>query len=311
MAVDQFSGTSALADQVQTAYDRNAYFGLRTMPVFDQFVDVKPGNVTSPGSAVQFLLWTEMTAATTALTETVDVDAVALADTTVTVTPSEYGNAILVTLKVEKDTLLVGFDPDLANLLTYNMVISQDTIARTAFDAAGTAAYVTGSAETSQTTTSIITADIVRRERSNLVNSAVRPWTGSLYAALVHPDVGYDLKGETGDGTWVAPHQYVDTAAIYNDEIGTFGGFKFVETSRASVNLTGGTGSTVDTYNTYFLGQQAVAKAEPIAPHAVIGPVTDKLLRFRPLGWHAYMGYGTFRTASMQNLLSASSLGGA
>ena len=249
MAVDAFTGTSALGDQVQTAYDRNAYFGLRTGPVFDQFVDVKPGNVTSPGSAVQFLLWTEMTAATTALTETVDVDAVSLADTTVTVTPSEYGNAILVTLKVEKDTLLVGFDPDLANLLTYNMVISQDTIARTTFDTSGTNAYVTGTKNTSQISTSIITSDIVRRERSDLVNAAVMPWSGSLYAAIIHPDVGYDLKGETGDGTWVAPHQYVDTANLYNDEVGTFGGFKFIETSRANVNLTGGSNSTVDLHD--------------------------------------------------------------
>ena len=67
--------------------------------------------------------------------------------------------------------------------------------------------------------------------------------------------------------------------------------------------------SRYDTKN--FIGKQAVAKAETIAPHVVIGPVTDKLMRFRPLGWHAYLAYGTFRTASMQNLLSASSLGGA
>lgn len=305
---DAFTSTTALADQVKTAYDRNAYFALRSGVVFDQLADVKPGNVTSPGSSVQFLFWTEMTAATTALSETVDVDAVALADTTVSVTPSEYGNAVLITLKVQTDTLLVGFDPDVADLVSYNMVDSIDQIARTTFDASGNVNYVTGTTEVEQVAGSIITANKVRHLQSKLRANSVMGIAGDLYGGILHPHVAYDLKKETGDAAWLSPHIYVDTQAVYNNEIGTFAGVKFMETPRASLTADGGS-STVDTYDSYFLGKQAVAKVESIAPHTVIGPVTDTLLRFRPLGWHAYLGYGQFRQNSMERLISSSSIG--
>jgi hypothetical protein len=67
------AGAGQLSNQVITSYDRVAFFGLRAGIVFDQFADVKPGNLTSPGTPVSFLLWTDMTAITTALDETVDV----------------------------------------------------------------------------------------------------------------------------------------------------------------------------------------------------------------------------------------------
>lgn len=67
------AGSGQLTNQVLTAYQRNALFALRSQVVFDQFAKVKPGNVTSPGNPVKFLLWDDMAIATTALTETVDV----------------------------------------------------------------------------------------------------------------------------------------------------------------------------------------------------------------------------------------------
>src|SRR3990170_2122993 len=103
--VDQFTGTSALADQVIAAYDRVGYFALRSRPTFDMLARVKPGNLTNPGSSVKFIFWGEMAAATTALTETVDPDAVALSDSVITVTPLEYGNAVILTAKVRVTVL--------------------------------------------------------------------------------------------------------------------------------------------------------------------------------------------------------------
>src|SRR3990167_10592741 len=107
--VYSYSGTSALADQVIAAYDRVAYFALRSQPTFDMLARVKPGNLTSPGSSVKFIFWGDMTAATTALTEIVDPDAVALSDSIVTVTPYEYGNAVVLAAKVRADSFLIGF----------------------------------------------------------------------------------------------------------------------------------------------------------------------------------------------------------
>lgn len=306
---DVFTSTSQLTNQVLTAYDRNAYFALRSMAIWDQFADVKPGNVTSPGSAVRFNIWSDLAEATTALTETVDVDAVGLSDSVVTVTPAEYGNVVLVTLKLRTDDFLIGFDPDVANILAENMVKSIDTIARTAIDSAGTAVYVAGTADGDMDSADNITSSLVRQQRAALVKANVSPKIGNLYAAVIHPDIAYDLKEETGDGAWIMPHQYVDTAAVYTDEIGTFAGFRFVESNRTDLDEDAGTAGTESVYSTYFFGQQAIAKAESIAPGMVMGPVTDHLNRFRPLGWYAYLGYGQFRSASLRRLRATSSIG--
>ena len=310
---DVFISTTTLSNQVLTAYDRAAYFPLRALPVFAQMASVKPGNVTSPGDSVKFTIWSEMSDATTALSETIDVDAVSLSDSQITVTPAEYGNAVLLTRKIKALTFVVGFDPDVANLLGFNMASSVDALARAALDGGTNEDWVGQASEAAIVAGNIITADEVRQKNAEMAGDNVIPVAGMLgggpiYSATAHPDVTYDLKGETGDGAWVAPAQYVNTEKIYNNEVGVFGGFRWMETSRAKINADGGS-STVDTYTTYFQGGQSLALAESIPIHMVMGPVTDKLLRFQPLGWYGYFGFDSFREAALRRLLSASSIG--
>jgi len=305
---DAFTTSTVLTNQIQTVYDRIAFFALRSEPVFSQLAMVKPGNVTSPGTPVKFTFWGDLSTATTALSETVDVDAVALSDSQVTVTPAEYGSAILVPIRVRTDTLLIGFDPDAANVVAWNMVDTIDELARTAVDGGSNEDWVGQASEAAITATDILTADEVRQKHAELVANKARPLGNSLYGMISHPHVTYDLKGETGDGAWIAPHQYVDTAAVYNNEVGTFAGFRFLETPRAKLNADGGD-SNVDTYTNYAFGSEMLANAESIPPHTVLGPVTDKLKRFQPLGWHTYTGFDTLREASLRRFLCASSIG--
>jgi N4-gp56 family major capsid protein len=305
---DTFTSTSQLSGAVLTAYQRSAFFALRSDVVFDQIAMVKPGTLTSPGSPVSFYFWTEMSQATTALTETVDVDAVGLASSAVTVTPYEYGNAVLLTRKLRAIEMLVGFDPDVANLVNYNMVDSIDKLARTALDSAGTLTYVTGTTAVAQVSTSIITAALVRKNEAKLRGGSALPMSGSDYLCIIHPDVAYDLKVETGDAGWVSPAVVNNYGAVLNNEIGRFAGMRFVETPRGYLLADGGS-SAVDLYYTYFIGREALAKAVSIAPHIVIGPVTDRLQRFQPIGWYCYQGWGQLRSAASRRLGSASSIG--
>jgi len=304
-------GTGRIGDdQVLTAYQRSAFFALREGVIFDQFAKVKPGNLTSPGNPVSFLFWTDMSVATTALTETVDVDAVGLADSQVTVTPAEYGNAVLLTIRIRTDDFLIGFDADVAGLLNYNMVDTIDRLARNAADAGGTEViHTNATAETDIIASDDLTVALVRQQRAALRKASVVPWDGANYGAVIHPDVGYDLKGETGDGGWAGTAQRnEDGGRIWNDEIGTFANVRFVESPRAKISDGGGSG-TVDSYTTYFFGQEFLAKAESIPAHMVLGPVTDKLMRFQPLGWHTYVGYGGLRSAALRRVLTASTIG--
>ncbi len=302
------AGAGQLSNQVLTAYQRTAFFALRSAVVFDQFAKVKPGNLTSPGNPVNFLFWADLAVASTPLDETVDVDAVGLSDSSVTVTPAEYGNAVIKTIRIRTDDYLIGFDGDVANILSFNLAETIDFLAEAAISGGTNEDWVGQASEAAITSSDIMTADELRQKRAELRGASSLPWDGSLYAAIMHPDTTYDLMQETGDGAWIAPHQYVDTAQVYTGEVGTFAGFKVLETPRALLNADGGSG-TVDTYTNYFFGKEFFAKAESIAPHIVMGPVTDKLMRFQPIGWHMYVGWDTLREASLRRLLSASTIG--
>jgi N4-gp56 family major capsid protein len=316
---DAFSGTSALADQVQAAYDKNAFFALRSGAVFDQFARVKPGNVTSPGSSVSFLFWGDLTTATATLSETVDVDAVALSDSLVTLTPLEHGNAVLVTIRVQTDTFLIGFDPAVANIVSYNMLDSLETLAGEAIEAGATTTTVDAGAEGSLTAGDVITMNKLREQVAIMRAANVGPIGasgpgpsmasgGENYPAIIHPDVSYDLMTATANTDWAAFVIRQAGDEWRNGEVARAAGLSFFESSRAAINVDGGS-STVDTYSTYILGQDALGKAVSIPPHIVDGPVTDKLRRIMPLGWHAYLDYGVIRSAAARNLIAASSIG--
>lgn len=305
---DAFSGTSALADQVKAAYDRNAFFALRANSVYDQFARVKPGNVTNPGSSVSFLFWADLSPATASLSETVDVDAVALSDSLVTITPAEHGNAILTTVRVMTDTYLIGFDSDASNIVNYNMVDSLEHIAGEALEAGATTTTEDGGAEGSMTAGDILTLPRIRKEIAALRKNNVVPVVGSDYALIIHPDVTYDLMEATASTDWSAFVINSGDPEWRTGMVARLAGASLFESTRANINVDGGA-SNVDTYSNFFLGQDAFGKAVSIPPHIVPGPVTDKLMRFRPLGWHAYLGYGVIRSVAARNVISASSIG--
>ncbi len=301
-------GSGQLTNQVLTAYQRVALNQLRANVQFDQLAKVKPGNLTSPGNPVKFLFWDDMTAATTALNEATDVDTVGLSDSLVTVTPQEYGNAVQLTRRIRTDDFLIGFDADVAELLGWNMADTIDTLAQAVVDAGGTEVIVDGSTEATLTAGDVMTVASVRAQRANLASGNVMKWDASHYGAIIHPDVTVDLKAESGDGGWAATSSYSKPENVWNDEIGTFAGFRFIESPRADINANGGA-SNVDTYTTYFFGKEFLAKAESIPPYLVLSPVTDRLKRFQPLAWGVYVGWAILRSAALYRVISASSNG--
>ena len=306
----------------QAAYDRLAYFALRSELLFDQAADVQPTNQSMPGSSVIFTIFAELDAATSALTETSDVTPVAMSDSQVTVTLAEYGNTINTTAKL-RGTSFLDVDATAANLIGYNAGDSIDQVVREVLAGGTNVVYGGGgSSDPSSRTTvaaeDIIEANDVRKVTAQLRKANVATFNG-YYMGYIHPDVSYDLRRETGNASWNAPHVQVDTANIYNGEIGTFESVRFIETPRAKVftNASDGSGSTgtVDVYCTHIMGRQALAKAHSqidgngAFPKVVRGPIVDSLMRFNPIGWYWLGGYGRFREASLRRIESSSSIG--
>src|SRR5690348_8880633 len=89
-----FTGTVAMSNLVQTAFDRTLEFALRAEPLFRRVADKRPAAQAMPGSSVVFELYQDLSPQITPLNELVDPDAVAAGQpTTVTVTQLiERGN---------------------------------------------------------------------------------------------------------------------------------------------------------------------------------------------------------------------------
>ena len=311
------TGTANL-DIVIDGYERLAYFALRPELFYDSLVDVNTTNLTNPGTDVIFTIFNDLAPATTELGETTDVTPVDLADSQVTVTLREYGNAVQTSAKL-RATNFIQVNPIVANVLGFNAGISIDTIARNAAQA-GTGVLYAGNAASRTTVdaTDLLVGNNIRRAVAALRSANVMTFNG-LYKGIIHPDVSYDFRGTTGGTNWSDPHVFSDPSGIYNGVIGNFQGVQFMETPRAPLfanasNGTGGTG-TVDVYGTLIMGRQALAKAFSTGggyganPVMVDVPVTDALRRFEGMGWKHLVGYKVFREASLRRIESASSIG--
>jgi len=301
--------TTGVDAQVQTGYDLVADFALQSIPVFDQFTTTKTAT-TNQGSGITFHRWSDLAETTTALNvdEVTDVTPVGLVSSSFEVTGLEYGSTTVTSKKLRSSTMLPGFSADQVTLVARTMAFSIDTLARTEMETSTTEEFIGDKALGTFLATDILTADEVRQQHASAVTANVQPM-GSDYIWILHPHQAYDLKSETGDGAFIAPAQYVNTDKVYNNEIGKFAGFKFVESNRCKILADQGTGSVIDAYWSYIFGADGVAKAVWTPPGIVQGPVTDYLLRLVPLGWYAYLGYGIFRDEAMRLLIGASSMG--
>ena len=309
------SGTVVGANLVTQAYDRLVEFALRSTPSFRAIADKKVGNQTHAGSSILFQIYNDLASKTTTLTETVDVEAVAVpATTTIAVTLNEYGNSIVSTRKLDLFSL-ADVEPALANILAYNMNDSLDDVIKTVL-AGGTkvireiAGAISTGAVTGVSATDTIKAKDIRYVVAKMRAANVVPRRGNLFASYIHPEVSHDLRAETGTASWRQPHEYVDPAGIYAGEIGTFEGVAFIESPRLPNSQAGAGSGTTQTrvYDTFVMGQQALAEAIAEEPHTVVGPVTDKLMRLRPLGWYAVAGWSLYRPDSLYRIQTASSV---
>jgi len=306
----------------QVAFDRLAYFALRSELLFDQAADVQPVQQAMPGTGVTFTIFADIAAATATLNEVTDVTPTALSDSQVTVTLNEYGNAVVTTAKL-RGTAFLDVDSAAANIIGYNAGDSMDQVVRDVLAAGTNVIYATGGATTPTSRESIQTDDIlhaddVRRVVAQLRGANVATFEGS-YMGFIHPDVSYDFRSNTDVASWRTPANYVNPEGIYNGEIGKFESVRFIETPRAKkfINASNGTSTTgtIDAYCTHVMGRQALAKAFSVTdgnganPKIVRGNVTDILMRLQPLGWYWLGGYGRFREASLRRIESASSIG--
>lgn len=307
--VDTFDTNSL----VTTAYDKLVGFALRSEPQFRTLVSKRPSDVSHAGAVVRLFKHVEMAAATTALTEIVDPESVELGGTSyVDVTLAEYGNSVLTTEKLALESLS-AIDPAVANLVAFNMRDSLDVLVQTVMRNGdqrlkNIATVLTAHTNGTATITGIDAADTLSAKYVRYAVSKLRGASaqtiGGKFIGYIHPDVSYDFRTETGAAAWRDIHNYSGASSVWAGEIGEFEGVRFVETPRC-YQVNGGE-SSAKVSSTYILGAEAIAEAVGREPGVVVGPVTDRLMRFRPVGWKALLGWARYREEALWHIQTGS-----
>jgi N4-gp56 family major capsid protein len=315
---DAFTTTATLDDQVKAAFEQLAYFSLRPELRYSQVADVRPTNVTHNGSSVQFTTYADLSAATTALDESTDISAVAMTDAPTSVTLSEFGAGVLLSAKVRL-TSFFSVIQDAMNVVGFNGGQSFDLLAGAPLYGGTNKIFTNGTSDVGIQAGSTLTASHVRKVHAKLSRgNAAKIGTG--FVGFIDPDVEYDLKEQSSGNNWYNPHSYSAPEEIFTNEIGMFGGVRWLTTTRTELTVVPDAGSPsgsslIDVYRTIVVGRQALAEAwNPVEgngpmPRIVEGPVTDKARRFVPIVWYWFGGFARFRPAALFAIHSSSSLG--
>jgi len=305
MATTQISG---LGNLVVNAYDTYVRAALRSLPVMRSVADLRPVSMTNPGTTLKFAVYSNLTAATTALTETSDVTPVALGNPSqVTVTVTEYGNAVEQTEKVNL-AAFSDIDTMIGDAIAYNAADTLDKLVADALTSGTVVKY--GGTRTSRgtlTASDVLSTTMLRKAQTTLLEANAQPRIGDLYTLFIHPRQAFDLRAETGSGGFVDIHKYTteNVGNLLTGTIGVLEGFQVVQTTRVPSVAEGASSATV--YEAVAVGKEALLEANVYDVQTVVAPQIDILRRKSALGWKYFGGWGIFRDAAVCRLETGAS----
>lgn len=297
------SGTAQVDDSVKLAFDQAFLLESAQSNVMDALVNYK---VQIGAKSIQFPKYSQLTLATTPLTEGNDLTSEALSDSAILITPQEYGNVVSTTSLASLQT---GGTVDLAAVAAVgqNLSRTKNRLACIALDASTNVLVAGGKTESTLAGTDVLSASLLNAAYNKLARKSVGRINGE-YVLVAHDDVIADLRDSTGAGSWVDVTKYATPGATLNNEVGMFKGFRVIRNNDVTYADQSGAG-TVDVYNSYVIGLNGLGLAESLTPGMVATGPFDKLGRIVNLGWYGVFNYGIVDTDAVWKIQSASSLG--
>lgn len=274
---------------------------------------VLDGNVVSiqeqiNAKSFNFPRYGTLAMATTPLTAKEDPASTVLADTEIVITPEEFGNVVTTT---KLANLQSGGKVDIAaaQLIGRNAGETQDGLCILAMDAAAAGqTIITAASEAALVAGDVVDGAFLETAYNKLARASI-PAIGDQYVMVAHDDVISDIREDSAaSGGWTDVNKYNAQEVVLKNEVGMYKGFRIVRQNNSTIGTDAGSG-TVDSYRSYFVGNNAVGKAvsEP-ARINVTGPF-DKHGRFLNIGWYAALAYSIVEADALVVGISASSRG--
>lgn len=283
------TSSAGMEKEIKDYYDRNLLENATPALVHDQFAqtrDIPKGN----GKKISFRRFDNLPKALTPLTEGVTPVGKSLNVTEIEAEAKQYGDYVTLS-----DVLtLTAFDPiitETTSIIGQQAGMTLDTISREVMNAGTNVQYAEGQVTSRAALTSAmkLTATAVKLAVRALKKQNAAKIDG-YYVAIIHPDCSFDLRE---DEKWIDVVKYKNPERIYQGEIGTFEGVRFIETTEAKI-FAGAGASGVDVYSTLFLGANAYAttKVEGAGLQTIIKQLgsagsADPLNQRSTIGWKA------------------------
>lgn len=246
--------------------------------------------------------------ATTPLTAKEDPDSTVLADTEIVLTPAEYGNPVTTT---KLANLQSGGKVDIAaaQLVGRNAGETQDGVCILAMDAAAAGqTIITAASEAALVAGDVVDGAFLETAYNKLARASI-PAIGDQYVMVAHDDVISDLREDSAaSGGWTDINKYSAAEKVLKNEVGMYKGFRIVRQNNSTIGTDAGAGA-VDSYRSYFVGNNAVGKAVSEPARLIVTGPFDKLGRFLNIAWYGVFTYSIVEADALVVGISASSRG--
>lgn len=283
------TGTGSLSAEMKTFYDKNLLRYTKPHLVHDQFGQTRniPKN---GGKRIEFRRFEQLPKALTPLTEGVTPEGQTMTVTKQEAEVKQYGGFVSLSDQISMtaiDNVVVEATTAIGNQAGSTL----DTISREALNAGTNVQYAEGqvSSRSELTAEMKLTVKAIKMAvRALKVQNTAK--INEHYVAIIHPDCAYDI---TEDPRFIEVVKYKNPERIFNGEIGTLEGVRFIETTEAK-KFTNAGASGIDVYSTLLLGENAYATTkieggglETIVKPLGSGGTADPLNQRSTVGWKA------------------------
>lgn len=234
--------STGMSVEMKTYYDKQLLTNAEPLLIHDQFADKRPIPQGS-GKTIEFRRFASLPKALTALTEAVTPKGQNMSASAITATVKQYGGWIQSSDLLQMTTIDPVLD-ERTKVLGSQAGRTLDTITREVMNGGTNVQYahkVNGNTKTAVYSRSDLTKDC-HLTRDEIFRAAATlkaknaPTIDGKYIAIIHPYTAYDVMSSDD---WVDVNKYSNATKIFNGEIGSLGGVRFVETTEAKVFLPG------------------------------------------------------------------------
>ena len=289
--------------EVNNYYDKTLLLRAAPRLLHTKFAQVRDIPRKGGTDTIKFRRYSNLSAATSALSEGITPTGSQLSITDITAQISQYGDYVTVTDVVDfssPDAVLT----EAAQILGDQAGDTLDQLCRNIVVAGTSVSYANGTERDDIAATHKITAALIKKavrtlkkNKARTITSMVNASTGistepvaPAYIGIVHPNTTYDLKGES---TFIPVEKYSRTSDIMEGEVGKLDEVRFIESTNAAV-FAGEGASGVDVYGTIIFGTDAygITRISGEAMKNIVKPLgsagsADPLNQRQTSGWKA------------------------